>query len=637
MGFADTTGGNSDRAVSPGAGRTVTFNGNINFGNDRLFPENTAGTIVLNGNNSGDGTGSAISAGTNSFRSTMRNNIAGTQLQLGSNPALGNAAAGTFAGGDLVLKGVVANQNMSVRAGSVIDASGSSIVVNTAAVSVNGTNDFTIGSLVNQGGNRDFNVNGSNQLTVANGIFYSEGQTARQLNVNLAGGGGMVVNGPLHATLHSGGIATTKTAGAGGTQQVTATARFQGAQTVTLNGDSSATFAGGEVRANGAGTTIRLGHASAMGNATSFVDIDNGSTLDLNGFVIAQSVLGLDGAGAGGNGALVNTDTITAAGVSSDITNVGNFSVGGAGDVELQRVSHTAVVARSLTKVGAGTLTLSGSSDNTRYGLIVNGGTANLNKRGTGRAVINNPLVINGAGAVARLTGSGTDQVGDAEAVQVINGTLDLNGRAETAATLTVGDGVTDGSITGGAGSVYTVNTADTIEARSGSAAAALAGAGVPLNKTTAGTFMLSGVNTYTGDTTVTDGTLSLADDAVLLFDIGASGVNNKVAGAGTVNLAGDFTFDLSAAGTSVGDAWNIVDVANLAETFTASFTVTGFSESADVWTMPITATEAYEFRESTGTLSVVVVPEPASLGILGIATLGLTTRRRSLRQASLA
>ena len=107
-----------------------------------------------------------------------------------------------------------------------------------------------MGYFVNQGGNRDINVNNTNLVTVANGIFMSNDQTARQLNHNMTLGGNLVVDGPLYNTLHSGGITTQKAAGGSATTMVNGTARFQGTGTTTLNADSSGTFVGSEVRAN---------------------------------------------------------------------------------------------------------------------------------------------------------------------------------------------------------------------------------------------------------------------------------------------------------------------------------------------------------------------------------------------------
>ena len=556
MDFSDgATGvnGTRDRGISPGAGRTITLNGNINYGNDRLFPEGTAGTIVINGNNTGDGT-VATAAGTNSFRSTIRNNIAGTQLQLGSATALGNASTGTFAAGDLAIRGVVGNGSMFVRAGAPLDMSAYGFVINAAgAMNFNGTNNLTVGYLVNQGGNRDFNVSGSNVITVAStgGVFTSIDQTARQLNINLASGGGMVINSPLYTTVHSGGITTKVNSQLGAAATVNGIIRFQNGN-VTLNADSSTTFINGEFRSL-SGATVKLGHAGAMGDSTTLVDIDNGGTVDLNGITMIQAFEQLDGAGVGGNGALINSNTTTAGGVATDITNVGNFTVGGAGNVELQRVSQAAAVARNITKVGGGTLTLSGATDNTRYGLIVSGGTVNLNKSDIGRAVINNPLVINGTDAVARLTGTGTDQINNADAVQVINGTFDMNGHNETAATLTIGDATTAGSVIG-AGSTYTASAGSTIEARNGSVTVNLAG-DAALNKTSDAAVTLSGVNTYTGPTVASAGKLvlgksltasaSVAAENDATIELANDGSHNQIIKTPTVAIGANARIDL--------------------------------------------------------------------------------------------
>ena len=103
--------------------------------------------------------------------------------------------------------------------------------------------------------------------------------------------------------------------------------------------------------------------------------------------------------------------------------------------------------------------------------------------------------------------------------------------------------------------------------------------------------------NTYTGDTLVNNGTLALASTGGLKFVIGADGVNNKISGigAGTVTLDGIFIFDLTSASTIIGDSWNIVDAANLIESYGSTFTVggsfskTGGGTGPGVWTQSIT------------------------------------------------
>jgi hypothetical protein len=138
-----------------------------------------------------------------------------------------------------------------------------------------------------------------------------------------------------------------------------------------------------------------------------------------------------------------------------------------------------------------------------------------------------------------------------------------------------------------------------------------------------------SSVSTYAGNIIMAPGTsgsanrsrMALDDNAILNFDIGASGVNNSISGLGTLTLNGDFSFDLSGASANVGDSWTIVSVA--ARTFGATFTAVGFTDmGTDMWNISANST-VYQFDEATGVLS--VVPEPATwimlvLGAMGIA-----------------
>ena len=130
----------------------------------------------------------------------------------------------------------------------------------------------------------------------------------------------------------------------------------------------------------------------------------------------------------------------------------------------------------------------------------------------------------------------------------------------------------------------------------------------IGLTKQDAGTWVLGGVNTYTGSTTVSTGTLILANTGSLRFNIGATGVNNALNGAGSVTLNGGLLFNLASAGTITGNSWNIVNVGTLNEgyggTFAVSSTLGPFSNSSGTWTR-VENDVTYTFVQSTGVLSV--------------------------------
>jgi hypothetical protein len=120
-----------------------------------------------------------------------------------------------------------------------------------------------------------------------------------------------------------------------------------------------------------------------------------------------------------------------------------------------------------------------------------------------------------------------------------------------------------------------------------------------------------------------------LAGTGVLNFVIGPSGTNNSITGAGVADFNGTFNLDLSAAGTSLGDTWQLVANSTLVETFGDTFAVAGFTDNGDnTWSTAANGA-AYRFDESTGALSVVPLPEPASLCLIGLAAPAVLTRRR--------
>jgi autotransporter-associated beta strand protein len=130
------------------------------------------------------------------------------------------------------------------------------------------------------------------------------------------------------------------------------------------------------------------------------------------------------------------------------------------------------------------------------------------------------------------------------------------------------------------------------------------------LTKNGLGTLTLGGVNTYTGNTSVTAGTLTLADNAQLKFGIGAtSGVNNQISGEATVVLAGDFNIDTSLVDASAltTGTWVLENVSTLTGAYEGTFQVvsgtTPWEVTGDVWTKTVD-TKTYTFDEATGTLT---------------------------------
>jgi autotransporter-associated beta strand protein len=130
-----------------------------------------------------------------------------------------------------------------------------------------------------------------------------------------------------------------------------------------------------------------------------------------------------------------------------------------------------------------------------------------------------------------------------------------------------------------------------------------IAGSGA-LVKQGAGTLVLGGVNTYTGNTVVSGGSLQLASTGALRFLIGGSGVNNALSGPGTSVLAGQFVFDLSGAATATNATWTIV-ANTLANSYGTNFSVSGFNGvNGGNWTNTTNGV-SYVFSQPTGILSV--------------------------------
>ena len=141
--------------------------------------------------------------------------------------------------------------------------------------------------------------------------------------------------------------------------------------------------------------------------------------------------------------------------------------------------------------------------------LTSSGGT--LIKTGTGAVTLSGNNTYTGATTIsAGILGLGhaTDTLLDTGAVTVSGGELSIAGNSDTVGVVTL----TSGSITGTGGTL----TGSSYDVRKGSISAKLGGANVTLTKSTSDIVTLTGANTYTGLTTVSDGTLAYGASNVI-------------------------------------------------------------------------------------------------------------------------
>jgi autotransporter-associated beta strand protein len=133
------------------------------------------------------------------------------------------------------------------------------------------------------------------------------------------------------------------------------------------------------------------------------------------------------------------------------------------------------------------------------------------------------------------------------------------------------------------------------------------------LEKVGAGTLTLSGTNFYTGNTTVTAGTLAVSSTGTLNFSPTTNGTTNSVSGTSvaTLSFLGTVRLNLTAAVATIGNSWNLFNLGSfsgpaptLTPTAVTSSTLGAFTEvSAGVWELPVTGAK-WVFTESTGTLA---------------------------------
>lgn len=540
------------------ADRSLTINntGATLFGDVAISNSVTNRILTIAG--TGDATIAGVISNGSSAASSLTKSGTGTLTLSGTNTYAGTT---TLSGGTLAVAGDAAfgSSTLALGAGTIRGEGGARTIANSGTLIGNttfgGAFDLTFTGTLTQTGSRTLTLANSG-LTTFGAIDLSNTVTSRTLTFTGAGDArvtGVIGNGLSPASnLTKSGTGTLTLDGdntyggtttlSGGTLVINGNNTTTGATTLTagtLIVGSDTAFGSGNINfaaatLQGDGTPRTIGNTvSLTGNGT----IGGASDLAFTGTVTqtASRTLTVNNSGL----TTFNNLNLSASATSYTLT------VTGTGDVRVDGViaNGGSSTAGRLTKAGTGTLTLAGV--NTYGGITtVNGGTLRLGVDGalpTGAVVVNataasSTALLDLAGydqTITTLTFGGTGAAASsASNVATGAGTLTLGGTVTYAATNNPLGATLSGLVNLG-GATRTFSVADsTGTATELAVTAAISGTG-GLTKTGTGNLLLAGANSYSGDTTLSAGTLTVGHDS-------AFGAGTLILNAGT--LQGDGT-----------------------------------------------------------------------------------------------
>jgi autotransporter-associated beta strand protein len=436
--------------------------------------------------------------------------------------------------------------------------------VNQIVVQEAGTNTGQTVTFTNGTAGRRLNISGQLSVSGIETVNFSTSQPINALSLNLPATTGGVVNftaGVNADTIVTTGVQTYAnpinlvnnvglTAGLTGVQLTDVTL---GSNTLTINGTGSASTITGIISGSGGITKAGTGTLTFTGTAPNtyrgLTSVQDG-LLELNK-TAAQAVGGDIFISGSGTLRLLASNQITDNGVVT-VSASGIFDYNTTGLVEgigTLIVNGGTVEGRNATIDVTGNLLLSSGTLRATTGTFNLAG--NFNRTG-GQFIHNNGrFVFSGAGLQTVTSGGTTffdvfhpvggtvrllDAFNTANTFNHSAGVFDLNGQTATLTNFVLAGGTISSSFLGGR-----VLSSNPFELQSGTVSGVLAG-GVGVNKTTGGTVVLSGVNTYTGPTSITGGTLTLNGSVVSNITADDPGTLN---GTGTVfaNVTGTGTF----------------------------------------------------------------------------------------------
>ncbi len=588
------TGGDFDNAIS-GSGQvvksgdeTLTLSGANSYTGGTTI---SGGTLVAS-NVEALGSGDVTDNATLELNTSgdFANNIGGTGSVVKSgDKTLTLSGANSYTGGTIISGGTLVATN--------VDALGTGDVIDNATLELNTGGDFDnaisgSGQVV-KSGDDTLALSGANSYSGATTI---SGGTLIAANVNALGTGAIDNRASLLLDASGQFTVTDLTTESGGNTEIGAGSTLQ-ATTLTQKSDSTLTI---NLDSNTADPVI---HAASQVSLAGTLDItgvgdvldsDPASTDDLDTFTLIASdktiagdfekltVAGMDADLADFitvDGRIDDTgkqyelttaltwyadrdDAVTDAHGTFNLTNAdGSFAVNTVlenVDATLDPASATGWDGTSLIKQGAGTLILNAENTYTG-GTTISGGTlvaTNVDALGSGDVTDDATLELNTGGTFDNAI-SGSGQV-----VKSGDETLTLSGTN----TYSGGTLISGGTLV--ASNVEALGTGDvtdnaTLEMNTGGDFINNIGGTGRVEKSGDDALTLSGSNTYTGGTTINDGTLiatsvdalgsgDVTNNAVLELNTGGDFINN-IGGTGRVEKSGDETLTLSGSNTYTG------------------------------------------------------------------------------------
>ena len=520
-----------------GAGGQLT-SANVTTSGGLYF--NSSSALTFAGNYGGTGGltvqgGSLTLTGTNTYSGNTTISTGG--LTLASTGVLGG---GVYSGNISIASGLSLQytSSSSQKLSGVISGAGSISQSGSAGtLTLGGNNLYTGGTTVNAGvlqvGSATALGASTSAVSIASGAAIDLGGTVmtntnsltlRGTGVNSAGA---ITNSAATSSTYAGPVSLASAVSIGGSSgniSITGIISGTSSNALTKVGSNTLTLSAANTYLGGTNVntgTLQLGLVNAL-PSSGVVSVNSGGALDLNGLVVTNTnAVSLSGTGVSGAGAMTNSSN-TAASYAGAVTLTSDASVGGSnGNFTLSGVLTS---SSNLTKVGTNVVILSNASNLLTGNLSISAGTLQLSGSAT----------LDGSTYSGAISNSGTLQI-------------------STSANLTLA-GVISGS------GAITKDTANS------------------------NTLVISNSNAYSGNTTVSNGTVQFANAQALgtsavtvasgaMLDLNGYATQNNLTLSGSGNSTGALINSKATAASSSG---NITLAANTSIYGSGDITLSG-------------------------------------------------------------